>query len=150
MVFYKFIHLSLNVKYQYEHKLLVKQHGIIVVTIHSDTANGKRVKCPFRLRSLSNGSGWKVVVRCELQNHKPSKDLEGHDILGRLKDHERRYVNDMIKYNMSPRYIVATLKDKDPGNLTSVIQVYKARATYSANNIGSLMEMQMLLSLIHR
>ncbi|CAI8614294.1 unnamed protein product [Vicia faba] len=37
----------------------------------------------------------------------------------------------MIKYNMIPRSIVATFKDKNPENLTSVIQVYKARATYN-------------------
>lgn len=43
-----------------------------------------------------------------------AKDLNGNDVLGRLKDHEIKFVNNMTKYNMALRYIVATLKDRDP------------------------------------
>lgn len=92
-----------------------------------------KVKCPFRLRYVSSDRGWKVVVRCGLHNHKLSKDLDDHDILGRLKDHERLFMNEMTKYNMVPRYIVASLKDKDPENLTSVTQVYKVRTRYNTS-----------------
>lgn len=46
-----------------------------------------KVKCPFRLRYVPSGNGWKWMVRYGLHNHKLSKDLEGHGILGRLKDH---------------------------------------------------------------
>lgn len=109
-----------------------------------------KVKCPFRLRSVPSGSGWKVMVRCGLHNHKVSKDLEGHGILDRLKDHERQFLNNMTKYNMAPRYIVVALKGRVLENLTSVIQVYKVRATYNASKRGPFTEMQMLLSLIHR
>ena len=73
-----------------------------------------KVKCPFRMRSMSSGSDCKVLVRCELHNHKLSKDLEGHDILCRLKVHEIQFVNDMTKYDMATQYIVSALKDKDP------------------------------------
>ncbi|XP_050877676.1 uncharacterized protein LOC127081465 [Lathyrus oleraceus] len=51
---------------------------------------------------------------------------------------------------MTPLYIVVALKDKDLEDLTSVTQVYKARATYNASKRVSSTEMQMLLSLIHR
>ena len=100
--------------------------------------------------SVLNGIGWKVMVRCGLHNHRLDKDLKGHDILGRLKDHERKFVNDMTKWNMAPRYIVASMKDKDPENLTRVTQVYKARTTYRTIKRGTLTEMQMMLSLIHK
>ncbi|XP_050875735.1 uncharacterized protein LOC127079397 [Lathyrus oleraceus] len=76
------------------------------------------------MRSASSGSGWKVIVRCGLHNHKLSKDLEARDILGHLKVHEKHFVNDITKYNMTTRYIVAALKDKDPENLTNVTQMY--------------------------
>ncbi|XP_050914752.1 uncharacterized protein LOC127129644 [Lathyrus oleraceus] len=109
-----------------------------------------KVKYHFRLRSAHNGSSWKVIVRCEFHNHKLSRDLEGHVILGCLKVHERQFVNNMMKYNMTPRYIVSTLKDKDVENLASVIQMYKARDTYNASKKGLLTKMQMLLSLIHK
>lgn len=59
------------------------------------------VKYPFMLRSVSCGSGWKVTVRCGFQNHMLAKDLNGNDILGRLKDHERKFMNDMTKLNMT-------------------------------------------------
>lgn len=76
---------------------------------------------------VSSGIGWNVTVKCRFNNHIIAKDLDGHDVLRHLKDHERNFVNDMTKYNMAPRYIVAALKYRDPENLTSVIQVYKAR-----------------------
>lgn len=108
-----------------------------------------KVKCPFRLRYVANGSGWKIMVRCGLHNHKLSKNLDDHDILGLLKDHERQFVNDMTKYNMTPKYIVVALKDKDPENFTSVTQVYKARSTYNMRKRGSSTKMQMLLREVH-
>ncbi|XP_050895603.1 uncharacterized protein LOC127102248 [Lathyrus oleraceus] len=116
----------------------------------SEDTYSMKVKCPFRLRSTPSGSGWKVMVRFGFHNHKLSEDLDDHDILDRLKVHERQFVNDVTKYNMVLRYIIYVLKDKDPRNLTSVTQVYKARVTYNANKIGSLTKMKMLLSLIHR
>ncbi|XP_050910015.1 uncharacterized protein LOC127123879 [Lathyrus oleraceus] len=108
-----------------------------------------KVKCPFRLRSALSGTGWKVMVRCGLHNHKLSENLDGHDILGRLKVHERQFINDMTKYNMASRYIVPALKNKYPENLTSVTQVYKVIATYNKSKRCPLTEMQMLLTLIH-
>lgn len=70
--------------------------------------------------------------------------------MGCLKVHERNFVNDVTKYNMALQNIIVVLKDKDPENLTSVTQVYKARATHNASNRGPLMEMKMLMTLIHR
>ncbi|KAI5421169.1 hypothetical protein KIW84_044859 [Lathyrus oleraceus] len=69
----------------------------------SEDIYSMKVKCTFRPRSVASGSGWKVMVRCKLHNHKLSKDLEGHDILSCLKDYERQFVNDMTKCNMTPR-----------------------------------------------
>lgn len=66
------------------------------------------------LRFVPSGSGWKVTVRCGFHNQTLSKDLDGKDVLGHLKDHEIKFVNDMTKYNMAPRYIVTALKDRDP------------------------------------
>ncbi|XP_050877072.1 uncharacterized protein LOC127080822 [Lathyrus oleraceus] len=76
------------------------------------------------------------MVRCGFHNHKLYEDLDGHDVLGRLKFYERQFVNGMMKYNMILWYIVSTLKDKDSGNLTSVTQVYNARATYNVSKRG--------------
>lgn len=87
-------------------QFISKQHGIIVITIHSDSANenkrrkdklimgcetwgnykrkksyecsySMKVKFSFKLRFVSSGSGLKVMVRCEFHNHKLAKDLDG-------------------------------------------------------------------------
>lgn len=60
-----------------------------------------------------------------------------HDILGRIKPDERLFVNEMIKYHMELRYIKASLKDRDPNNMTSTLQVYKERSTYWSTIRGS-------------
>ena len=109
-----------------------------------------KVKCSFRLRSVLSGDGWKVMVRCGMHNHKLDKELVGHDILGRLKEEERKFVNDMTKYNMALWYIIYALKDKHPENFTSITQIYKARATYKMNKRGAMTEMKMLLGLVHQ
>ncbi|XP_058742346.1 uncharacterized protein LOC131614814 [Vicia villosa] len=154
-----------------------KNHGIVVVTIRSESANGMRgrkdkfiigcdrggnyknknevaapsdghstmrLRCPFRLRSVLSGIGWKVMVKCGMHNHRLDTDMLGHDILDRLKDDGRKFVNDMTKYNMAPRYTVSALKDKDPENITSITPIYQARATYRLGKKGALTEMQML------
>lgn len=92
----------------------------------------------------------RLRLGCGFHNHILAKDLDGYDILGRLKDHERKFVNDMTKCNMTLRYIVVALKDRDSKNLTSVTQVYKVRYTYKTSKRGPLAEFQHLLSLIHK
>lgn len=42
-----------------------------------------------------------------------------------LKHDVRLFVNDMTKDNITPKYIIVALKDRDPENLMSIIQVYK-------------------------
>lgn len=101
------------------------------------------------LRFVPSDSGWKVAVRCDIQNHELPKDLEGHDILCHLKLEERLFVNDMTKYYMLSRYIVCTLKDGDHDNLTSIVQIYKETSTYHTSKRGSLTKMQHLLKLIN-
>ncbi|XP_058760449.1 uncharacterized protein LOC131633780 [Vicia villosa] len=113
------------------------------VAAPSDGNSTMRLRCTFRLRFVQSGIGWKVVVKCGMHNHRLDKDLVGHDILGRLKYDERKFVNDMTKYNMAPRYIVSVLKDKYPENLTSITQIYRARVTYRLGKRGALTEMQM-------
>ncbi|XP_058733588.1 uncharacterized protein LOC131605222 [Vicia villosa] len=69
-----------------------------------------RIKCPFRLRSVPSGASWKVMVRYAMHTYRLYGGLEGHDILGRLKDDEKKFVNDMTKYNMAPRYWIPLLE----------------------------------------
>lgn len=49
---------------------------------------------------------------------------------------------------MTPRYIIVSLKDRDPKNLMSVTQVYKASYTYKMSKRGLLIGWKHLLNLI--
>ena len=76
----------------------------------------------------------------KFHNHILAKDLDGHDVLGCLKDNERKFVNVNTRYNIVPRYIIAALKDRDP--VTSVTLMYEARYTYNTSKRDPLTEMQ--------
>ncbi|XP_058783597.1 uncharacterized protein LOC131658306 [Vicia villosa] len=115
----------------------------------SEGSYSMKGKYPFMLRYVPSGSGWKVTVKCEFHNHVLASDLDGHDILVRLKDNERKFVIEMTKYNMAPRYIIVALKDIDLENMKSVTQVDKSRYTYKMSKRGLLTEMQHHPSFIH-
>lgn len=75
----------------------------------------------------------RIIVKCGFHIHVIAKNLNGNSVLGHFKDHERKFVNDMTKYNMASKYKVTIFKDIDPKNLTSVTHVYKAMSTHNAN-----------------
>lgn len=70
------------------------------------------------------------MVRCGFHNHKLSEELDDHDILDNLKVHERKFVNNMTKYNMAPLYIISALKNKISPVLPKCIklELYTMRA----------------------
>lgn len=61
---------------------------------------------------MSSGCGLNIKVRCGIHNPHLAEDLDGNNILGRLKSKERHYVNDVTKYNMTLVYIMSALKDE--------------------------------------
>lgn len=77
-------------------------------------------KMLFTLKSVPSGSSWKVIVRCEFYSHILPKTLDGYDILGRSKNNERMFLNDMTIYNMIPKYILVAFKDRDRENLRAL------------------------------
>lgn len=108
-----------------------------------------KLKCSFMLRSVPSGSSWKATVRCGFHNHILAKDLDDHNVLGHIKDNKIKFVNDVTRYNMTPRYIISSLKGRDPEKPTSVTHVYNAIYTCKTSKKGPLTEMQNSLSLIH-
>ncbi|XP_027189060.2 uncharacterized protein [Cicer arietinum] len=108
--------------------------------------------CPFTLRCvpLSVGEGWKISVRCGTHNHELLDTVTGHSYLGRLNEEERKFVNDMTKYKLAPRFILNALKVRNETNVTIPSQIYKARSTYRSSLRGPYTEMQHLLKLIQQ
>ncbi|XP_058772442.1 uncharacterized protein LOC131646426 [Vicia villosa] len=87
-----------------------KRINAFETTNSSDGIYSMKVKCAFRLRSIPSGINWKVIVKYRTHNHIVDNDLEVHNILGHLKDHERKFVNDMTKYDMALRYRIPLLE----------------------------------------
>lgn len=88
--------------------------------ISSNESYNMKVKCQFMQRFVSNGCGWKVMVRFGFHNYKLAKNLDGHDVLGSLKDDETQLVNDITKYDETLMYIIIASEDRDPENLKYV------------------------------
>lgn len=75
------------------------------------------------MRYVTSGYGRDTTIRSGIDSHDLDKSLVGHYILCCLKHDERLFVNEMTKYSKTPRYILNSLKDRDPDNLTSTTHV---------------------------
>ncbi|KAI5427030.1 hypothetical protein KIW84_032451 [Lathyrus oleraceus] len=102
---------------------------------HKNTDSGtqsasKKCGCPFKIRSTpaKDGSDWMIDVKCGLYNHDLPDRLEGHSFIGRLTTDEKQHVVDLTKRHVPPIYILLSLQDRDPENVTRIMQVYKHKS----------------------
>jgi hypothetical protein len=113
------------------------------------TAN-KKWDCPFKIRSTpsTDGSGWKVEVRCGIHNHELPDRYEGHPRVGRLTEDEKKHVADLTKCRVAPRNILLSLQRQNPESVTHINQIYKNRQILQQQERGPKTEMQQLLQLL--
>jgi hypothetical protein len=113
------------------------------------TAN-KKCDCPFKIRSTpsTDGSGWKVEVRCGIHNHELPDRYEGHPRVGRLTEDEKKHVADLTKCRVAPRNILLSLQRQNPESVTHINQIYKNRQILQQQERGPKTEMQQLLQLL--
>ncbi|XP_057443826.1 protein FAR1-RELATED SEQUENCE 5-like [Lotus japonicus] len=78
-------------------------------------------------------------------NHEPAKSLVGHPYVGRLTEEEKGLVGTMTSTWTPPRQILAALKENNPGNLTTITQVYSCNKRFKKEERGPLTEMQHLM-----
>ncbi|XP_057425864.1 uncharacterized protein LOC130719248 [Lotus japonicus] len=78
-------------------------------------------------------------------NHEPAKSLVGHPYVGRLTEEEKGLVGTMTSTWTPPRQILAALKENNPGNLTTITQVYSCNKWFKKEERGPLTEMQHLM-----
>jgi alpha-glucosidase len=122
---------------------------------HKSTDSGtqsasKKCGCPFKIRSTpaKDGSGWKIDVKCGLHNHGLPDRLEGHSFIGRLTTDEKQHVADLTKRHVPPRHILLSLQDRDPENVTRIMQIYKQKSMIEKEIRGPRSEIQHLFKLI--
>ncbi|KAI5423604.1 hypothetical protein KIW84_046512 [Lathyrus oleraceus] len=88
---------------------------VTVIISRSDTETGKR------------GRSNKLIFGCDKGGKHKSTD-SGHSFIGRLTTDEKQHVADLTKRHVSPRYILLSLQDRDPENVTRITQVYKHKS----------------------
>ncbi|XP_058726781.1 protein FAR1-RELATED SEQUENCE 5-like [Vicia villosa] len=109
----------------------------------------RKCECPFKIRDYMVASKkWRFSVICGLHNHDMCGKLQGHPSVCRLKPEEKTCINDMSLNLVQPKNILATLKQKEPDNVSNIRQVYNIK--YRNNKVirGDRSEMQQLLKML--
>ena len=80
--------------------------------------------------------------------HNPAVEpaLEGHILVGRLKEDDKKIVRDLTKSKMLPRNILINLKNKRPHFMTNIKQVYNERQQICKANRGDKTLLQYQIS----
>ncbi|XP_057444454.1 protein FAR1-RELATED SEQUENCE 5-like [Lotus japonicus] len=107
----------------------------------------QKTDCKFNLkgRPAKGDRMWRLKVMDGKHNHEPAKSLVGHPYVGRLTEEEKGLVDTMTSTWTPPRQILATLKENNPGNLTTITQVYSCNKRFKKEERGPLTEMQHLM-----
>ena len=88
----------------------------------------------------------KLTIICGFHNHKKADTLIGHAFVGRLTEQERTLVADMTKNDVKPQKIMLTVKDHNPGNLSTINTIYNERKKYRHFVKRPITEMQHLMN----
>ncbi|XP_058746304.1 uncharacterized protein LOC131619198 [Vicia villosa] len=115
----------------------------------TDDTGIRKCECPFKIHGYMLASKkWKFSVICGLHNHELCINLQGYLSVCRLKPEENTCISDMTLNLVQPKNILATLKQKEPDNVSNIRQVYNIQ--YCNNKVirGDRNEMQQLLKLL--
>jgi hypothetical protein len=106
----------------------------------------RKCECPFRLRGRLHATtnDWHVTVTNGMHNHALDKALVGHLVAGRLKPEEKQLLSELTRNLVSPKNIIATMKERDPNNVSDIKKVYNARYRFKQRSRASRTEMQQL------
>jgi hypothetical protein len=113
----------------------------------STTSASKKCNCPFKIRATpsTDGSGWKVHVKCGVHNHGLPDQYAGHPRKARLTADETKRVEDLTKCKVAPRNIVLDLKRQNPESVVDAKLIYRKRNMLQKQERGHRTEMQHLL-----
>lgn len=111
-----------------------------------------KTDCPFGLVAnyYKTNDIWRLRVQRDEHNHPYASTLEGHPYAMRLEDDEFHLVEELSKYNVQPRYILSTIKARNPDNVSNVRNVYNAQTKIRAVIRGDRTQIQLLMSHLTR
>jgi len=70
---------------------------------------------------------WGLNILNGVHNHVMESALEGHILVGRLKEDDKKILRDLTKSKMLPRNILINLKNKRSHCMTNIKKVYNER-----------------------
>ena len=76
---------------------------------------------------MDTDDDWVLKVVCGVLNHPDAEHLEGHSYAGRLSKEKTLLLIDMSTSMVHPKYILLTLKKKNPNNISTIKNIYNAR-----------------------
>jgi len=89
---------------------------------------------------------WGLNILNGVHNHAMEPALEGHILVGRLKEDDEKIVRDLTKSKMLPRNILINLKNKRPHCMTNIKQRYNECQQIWKANRGDKTALQYLIS----
>ncbi|CAK8542875.1 unnamed protein product [Lathyrus sativus] len=115
-----------------------------------DDTDSRKYECPFKIRGyMLSTKKWEFSVIFCLHNHELCLKLQGHPTVCQLKPEEKTCISDMILNLVQSKNILATLKRKEPDNMSNIRQVYNIRYCTNKEIRGDISEMQQLLKLLN-
>ena len=80
---------------------------------------------------------WRLNILNGVHNHAMEPTLEGHMLVGRLKEDYKKIVRDLTKSKVLPRNILIILKRKRQDCMKNIKQVYNERQQIWKTNRGN-------------
>ncbi|XP_057435845.1 protein FAR1-RELATED SEQUENCE 5-like [Lotus japonicus] len=116
-------------------------------TFKYKTTGTKKLGCPFRLKGRPRKveRRWWLKVMNDIHNHEPARSLISHSYVGRLSEEEKGHVETVARSWVATRPMLVSLKENNPGNLTTITQVYSCCKRFRKFVRGPLTEMQHLM-----
>ena len=93
--------------------------------------------------------GSTLWVKRDEHNHEPSMYMEGHPFAMRLSDKESRLVQDLTELNVKPLDILATLKEQNENNVSSLTTIYNFRHKFRISQREGRSPIQNVMHILH-
>ncbi|XP_071705421.1 uncharacterized protein [Rutidosis leptorrhynchoides] len=120
-----------------------RSHSQVIVIRRSKTKNGYLAKILFMCER-----GGMSVSKSAPEKSKPSKKIDCHAYAMRLTNEEECLVKDMSSNYVKPSEILATLKQRNPENVSSNMTIYNAKAKFRAISQSNQTPIQVVMSFL--
>ena len=123
-------------------------HKVSKKRLKHETTGSRKCGCMFMVRGYLSRKkkDWRLNILNGVHNHEMEPSLEGHMLVGRLKENDKKLVRDLTKSLVLPKHILLNLKRKRQECKKNIKKVFIERQQLWNSNIGDKTVMQHLIS----